>query len=226
MGFARSRGSLEHDVQPLSQIVPGVEAGDHAPVEPAFLHQVDGPQVSLGVAQTRAFDEALDLGVHVTGVGVVDRKPDDLRVAHGRRRSLVEPFERVEQIGCVHLTQFAFGLGVDDHRASPSHVRVVIAAAHPSGVVNGAVGNPARGVLAGFEDRSDVRIPRRGDRPQRQRTRVLQTLGGIAFRQPQDRRRGLHALLVEAFHGEQPADHGGAAGAYSPGPLLATFPVP
>ena len=141
MGFARSRGSLEHDVQPLFQIVPGVEAGDHAPVEPAFLHQVDGPQVRLGVAQTRAFDEALDLGVHVTGVGVVDRKPDDLRVAHGRRRSLVEPFERVEQIGCVHLTQFAFGLGVDDHRASPSHVRVVIAAAHhpasstaPSGI--------------------------------------------------------------------------------------------
>ena len=164
-----------------------------------------------GVAQTRAFDEALDLGVHVTGVGVVDRKPDDLRVAHGRRRSLVEPFERVEQIGCVHPTQFAFGRGVDDHRASPSPVRVVIAAAHPSGVVNGAVGDPARGVLAGFEDRSDVRIPRRGDRPQRQRTRVLQTLGGIAFRQPQDRQRGLHALLVEAFHGEQPADHGGAA---------------
>lgn len=73
----------------------------------------------------------------------------------------------------------------------PSHVRVVIAAAHPSDVVNGAVGDPARGVLAGFEDRSDVRIPRRSDRPQRQRTRVLQTLGGIAFRQPQDARRGV-----------------------------------
>ena len=160
MRFARSGGSLEHDVQPLAEVVSGVEACDHAPVGPALLHQVDGPQVRLGIAQSRAFDQALDLGVHVTGVRAVDRKPDDLRVAQGRACLLVEAFERVEQIGCVRLTQFAFGLGVDDHRASPSHVRVVIAAAHPSGVVNGAVGDPARGVLAGSEDRSDARIPR------------------------------------------------------------------
>lgn len=48
MRFARSGGSPEHDVQPLAEVVSGVEACDHAPVEPALLHQVDGPQVRLG----------------------------------------------------------------------------------------------------------------------------------------------------------------------------------
>lgn len=234
MRFARSGGSPEHDVQPLAEVVSGVEACDHAPVEPALLHQVDGPQVRLGIAQSRAFDQALDPGVHVTGVRAVDGEPDHLSVAQWHGGLFVEAFERVEQVRGVHLAQLAFGLGVDDHRVSPAHVRVAVAAAHPTGtvipavgaVIAGVVGDLARDIPAGFEDRPDMRVAGRGDRPQRQRARVLQPLRGIPFRQAQHRQRGVHRLFVETFHGEQFAYDGGAVGSGPVRPPLASFPIP
>ena len=125
MRFARSGGSLEHDVQPLAEVVSGVEACDHAPVEPALLHQVDGPQVRLGIAQSRAFDQALDPGVHVTGVRAVDGEPDHLSVAQWHGGLFVEAFERVEQVRGVHLAQLAFGLGVDGSGAADVFLEII-----------------------------------------------------------------------------------------------------
>lgn len=89
----------------------------------------------MGIARSRAFDQALDPGVHVTGVRAVDGEPDHLGVAQWHGGLFVEAFERVEQVRGVHLARFAFGLRADDHRVSPAHVRVVVAAAHPTGTV-------------------------------------------------------------------------------------------
>lgn len=98
-------------------MVAGVESGEHAAVEAALLGEVDGAQVGLRIAQSRPFDQALDLRVGVSAVRVVDREADHLGMVQGHDGPFVEPFERVEQFGGVHLAQFAFGLGIDDHRA-------------------------------------------------------------------------------------------------------------
>ena len=105
MRFARSGGSPEHDVQPLLQIAPGVEACDHAPVEPALLYEVDGPQVRLRVARSGPFDQALDPDAHVDGVGVVDGEPDHLSVAQWCACPFVEalrgiPFRKLQDRQC------------------------------------------------------------------------------------------------------------------------------
>ena len=85
MRFARSGGSLEHDVQPLAEVVSGVEAAITLRSSPRSSIRSMVPQVRLGIAQSRAFDQALDPGVHVTGVRAVDGEPDHLSVAqwHG-----------------------------------------------------------------------------------------------------------------------------------------------
>ena len=108
---------LERDVQTLAEVAAGVEPGDHATVEPALLGEVDGAQVGLGMTQPGPFDQPLDLRVGVSAVRVVDREPDHLGMVQGRDGPFVETLERFEQSGRVHLAQFAFGLGIDDHRA-------------------------------------------------------------------------------------------------------------
>lgn len=100
----------------LSEVVAGVESGEHAAVEAALLGEVDGARVRLRVAQSGPFDQALYLRVGVSAVRVVDREPDHFGMAQGHDGPFVEALERFEQFG-RHLTQFAFGPGIDDYHA-------------------------------------------------------------------------------------------------------------
>lgn len=114
---ARSGGPLERDIQTPAEVVADVESGDHAAVEAALLGEVDGAQVRLRVARSGPFDQALHLRVGVSAVRVVDREPGHFGMAQGHDGPFVEPLERFERFGRVRLTQFALGLGIDDHHA-------------------------------------------------------------------------------------------------------------